>query len=74
MLRRKVFAAARTYATSTKWGGLSAAARPAAEAINVNWQGLRTDGGTTKNYIGGEFLGKLVSFGGLLVHFTKIRA
>ncbi|KAF8303308.1 methylmalonate-semialdehyde dehydrogenase [Clavulina sp. PMI_390] len=56
MLRRKLFyTATRSYATSAKWSTLAPLARPHAEAINAKWQGLRTDGGSTKNFIANEF-------------------
>lgn len=48
--RRLITSARRSYS-------ISATARPFAERINANWEGTATDGGTTKNYIGGEFVG-----------------
>lgn len=57
MLKEKLRVGSRAYATSASTASLSFKARPYAEAINANWYGLRTDGGSTKNYIGGEFLG-----------------
>jgi malonate-semialdehyde dehydrogenase (acetylating) / methylmalonate-semialdehyde dehydrogenase len=38
--------------------GLSGNARTAAETITANWQGADVSGGNTKNFIGGQFVGK----------------
>lgn len=50
----------RTYATAASSGslaGLTSKARAAAESISANWKGTNADGNTTKNYIGGKFVG-----------------
>lgn len=47
---------ARGFATSSSLGALSAAARQQAERISSDWQGTSATGGTTKNFIGGEFV------------------
>lgn len=44
----------RSYATSAS--GLSATARAKAEKLSADWKGTSATGGTTKNYIGGEFV------------------
>ncbi len=41
--------------------GLSGRARTAAEGISRQWQGTTADGGNTKNYINGQFLGMCFS-------------
>jgi hypothetical protein len=46
----------RSFSTSTSLASLSAAALPKAEQISAEWQGTSATGGTTKNFIGGEFL------------------
>ncbi|KAF9015529.1 methylmalonate-semialdehyde dehydrogenase [Cyathus striatus] len=46
---------ARTFATSAHLKALSAAARPKAEHISAHWQGTSATGGTTKNFIAGQF-------------------
>lgn len=43
--------------TSTRTSdGLSALARPIAEKISAEWKGTSMTGGTTKNFIGGQFV------------------
>lgn len=42
----------RGYATVS---GLNATARGKAEVLSADWKGTNYSGGTTKNYIGGEF-------------------
>ena len=37
--------------------GLSGRARAAAENLSRQWQGTTADGGNTKNYINGQFVG-----------------
>lgn len=58
MLATKIFrrrvTSARCY--TTRASGLSATARSKAEHISANWKGTSLVGGTTKNYIGGEFV------------------
>ncbi|KAJ3560469.1 hypothetical protein NP233_g10821 [Leucocoprinus birnbaumii] len=47
----------RSFATSTRSNaGLSALARPVAEKISAEWKGTSMTGGTTKNFIGGQFV------------------
>lgn len=46
----------RSFASSAPLGSLSAAARPVAEQISAEWKGTSATGGTTKNFIGGEFV------------------
>ncbi|EIW86856.1 methylmalonate-semialdehyde dehydrogenase [Coniophora puteana RWD-64-598 SS2] len=43
----------RSYATAA---GLNSAAKAKAEQISADWKGSSATGGTTKNYIGGEFV------------------
>ncbi|KAF8898900.1 methylmalonate-semialdehyde dehydrogenase [Infundibulicybe gibba] len=47
---------ARGFSSSSHVSGLSAAARPIAEKISSEWKGTSLTGGTTKNFIGGEFV------------------
>ncbi|TFK36856.1 methylmalonate-semialdehyde dehydrogenase [Crucibulum laeve] len=47
---------ARTFATSAHVKALSAAARPKADQLSAQWKGTSATGGTTKNFIGGEFI------------------
>lgn len=50
-------ASSRSFATSARVGaGLSALARPVAEKITAEWKGTSMIGGTTKNFIGGQFV------------------
>lgn len=47
----------RSFATSARANaGLSALARPVAEKISAEWKGTSMTGGTTKNFIGGQFI------------------
>jgi len=46
---------ARSFATSAPLSALSPLAIPKAEQISANWKGTSATGGTTKNFIGGEF-------------------
>ncbi|KAF8078767.1 methylmalonate-semialdehyde dehydrogenase [Lyophyllum atratum] len=46
----------RAFATSAPLAALSAAALPKAERISAEWKGTSATGGTTKNFIGGEFV------------------
>lgn len=46
----------RAFATSAVRPALSAAALPKAEQISADWKGTSATGGTTKNFIGGEFV------------------
>jgi malonate-semialdehyde dehydrogenase (acetylating)/methylmalonate-semialdehyde dehydrogenase len=46
----------RAFSTSKPWASLSAAALPKAEQISAEWKGTSATGGTTKNFIGGEFI------------------
>ncbi|GLB36007.1 putative aldehyde dehydrogenase family protein [Lyophyllum shimeji] len=46
----------RAFATSAPLSALSAAALPKAERISAEWKGTSATGGTTKNFIGGEFV------------------
>ncbi|KAF5384983.1 hypothetical protein D9615_001396 [Tricholomella constricta] len=47
---------ARAFATSAPLRALNAAALPKAERISAEWKGTSATGGTTKNFIGGEFV------------------
>ncbi|KAG6879752.1 hypothetical protein C0992_012072 [Termitomyces sp. T32_za158] len=47
---------ARAFSTSTPRCALSPAALPKAERISAEWKGTSATGGTTKNFIGGEWL------------------
>ncbi|KAG6832280.1 hypothetical protein H0H92_003513 [Tricholoma furcatifolium] len=47
---------ARAFSTSVPVYSLSAAALPRAEQISAEWKGTNATGGTTKNFIGGEWL------------------
>lgn len=47
---------ARAFATSAVRSALSASALPKAEQISAEWKGTSATGGTTKNFIGGEFV------------------
>ncbi|KAF9462086.1 methylmalonate-semialdehyde dehydrogenase [Collybia nuda] len=47
---------ARPFATSATRAALSASALPKAEQISAEWKGTSATGGTTKNFIGGEFV------------------
>jgi len=50
-------ASSRSFATSARASaGLSALARPVAEKITAEWKGTNMTGGTTKNFIGGQFV------------------
>jgi malonate-semialdehyde dehydrogenase (acetylating)/methylmalonate-semialdehyde dehydrogenase len=50
-------ASSRSFTTSARVGaGLSALARPVAEKISAEWKGTSMIGGTTKNFIGGQFV------------------
>lgn len=54
---RHISASSRSFATSARVNaGLSALARPIAEDISANWKGTSMTGGTTKNFIGGQFV------------------
>ena len=46
----------RTFATSTTLSSLNAVARPKAQQLSADWKGTSATGGTTKNFIGGEFV------------------
>jgi malonate-semialdehyde dehydrogenase (acetylating) / methylmalonate-semialdehyde dehydrogenase len=46
----------RLFSTSAPRADLSAAALPKAEQISAEWKGTSATGGTTKNFIGGEFI------------------
>lgn len=46
----------RTFATSTPFNALSAVARSKAQQLSAEWKGTSATGGTTKNFIGGEFV------------------
>jgi malonate-semialdehyde dehydrogenase (acetylating) / methylmalonate-semialdehyde dehydrogenase len=46
----------RGFATSSPAGALSASVRPRAEQISTHWKGTSATGGTTKNFIGGQFI------------------
>lgn len=41
---------------TTRASGLNATARAKAEQVSADWKGTSLTGGTTKNYIGGEFV------------------
>lgn len=41
---------------STRVSGLNATSRAKAEQLSADWRGTSLVGGTTKNYIGGEFV------------------
>ncbi|TFK77243.1 methylmalonate-semialdehyde dehydrogenase [Pluteus cervinus] len=47
---------ARRISTSASRNALGSAARPLAEKISSEWRGTSMTGGTTKNFIGGEFV------------------
>lgn len=44
------------FSTSAVRSALSASALPKAEQISAGWKGTSATGGTTKNFIGGEFV------------------
>ncbi|KAF9270041.1 methylmalonate-semialdehyde dehydrogenase [Marasmius fiardii PR-910] len=46
----------RAFSTSSPLAALSSSARPLAEKISAEWKGTSAMGGTTKNFIGGEFV------------------
>jgi len=46
----------RAFSTSTPLASLNAAALPKAEQISAEWKGTSATGGTTKNFIAGQFL------------------
>ena len=46
----------RCLSTSARSSALSPLARPVAESISAAWRGTSMTGGTTKNFIGGQFL------------------
>ncbi|KAG7099016.1 hypothetical protein E1B28_000899 [Marasmius oreades] len=46
----------RSFSTSLPLASLSASARPHAEKLSAEWKGTSATGGTTKNFIGGEFV------------------
>lgn len=46
----------RSFATSAPLSALSATALPKAEQISAEWKGTSATGGTTKNFIGGQFV------------------
>ncbi|RDB29081.1 Methylmalonate-semialdehyde dehydrogenase [acylating], mitochondrial [Hypsizygus marmoreus] len=46
----------RSFSTSSPVAALSASALPKAEQISAEWKGTSATGGTTKNFIGGEFV------------------
>lgn len=47
---------ARRFATSAIHSGLGPTARSHAEKISTDWKGTSMTGGTTKNFIGGQFV------------------
>ncbi|KAF8335456.1 methylmalonate-semialdehyde dehydrogenase [Cantharellus anzutake] len=55
MLRRISLGPRRTFATAPL-SGLLGRAKAAAQALSTNWQGTTADGGSTKNYINGQFV------------------
>jgi len=46
----------KAFHTSANWKALSAVALPKAEQISASWKGTNATGGSTKNFIGGEFV------------------
>ncbi len=46
----------RCFSSSAVSRALSAAARPMAEQLSDQWKGTSATGGTTKNFIGGQFV------------------
>lgn len=55
MLKHTIRTGTRAYSTASS--GLSSKARVAADSITGHWQGTTADGGNTKNFIDGEFVG-----------------
>ncbi|KAF5356173.1 hypothetical protein D9756_004093 [Leucocoprinus leucothites] len=54
---RQISASSRSFTTSARSNtSLSALARPVAEKISAEWKGTSMTGGTTKNFIGGQFV------------------
>ncbi|KAK0464985.1 methylmalonate-semialdehyde dehydrogenase [Desarmillaria tabescens] len=51
----RYIARARTFSSSSTLSALSAAALPKAEQLSSEWKGTSATGGTTKNFIGGQF-------------------
>ncbi|KAH9486602.1 putative methylmalonate-semialdehyde dehydrogenase [acylating], mitochondrial [Psilocybe cubensis] len=47
---------AKSFHSSASFKALSAVALPKAEQISANWKGTNATGGSTKNFIGGEFV------------------
>lgn len=51
----RAFASAAADVPHRSLGGLSAVVREKAERLSTQWKGTNASGGSTKNYIGGEF-------------------
>ncbi|KAK0208171.1 methylmalonate-semialdehyde dehydrogenase [Desarmillaria ectypa] len=52
----RCIARARNFSSSSALSALSAAALPKAEQLSSEWKGTSATGGTTKNFIGGQFV------------------